>query len=671
MNNRKHLFARTLLLFVIIFATAFLLINCDQKASEVNNNSKNESKVESEPVVSQPEYIPEVEITPTEYLTFTSPTYESFSTNEATVTFKGNVKEGKELKLGDEIITCDEAGNFEKTLDLKYGNNSFTFTVGEESKSFTIYRRYQIISSYTPANAQTYSAGVKLNVSVKAKAGATVTAKFNNQTITLTEKPDQSGSNSTYSGSFTLPSGHFVDRNLGKITFTGVHNGWSESFSSGIITCKKEDVVVDYDPDATPNGGNYINVGSGIIAEIVDFQAETFNGKDTTDKSRPYNNYLPAGTVDYSSASLRTISNDGYKYQMATLRCGRQVYISKRRSPYKDFTVVTKQYVGTLPDHNELSVASFGTQGHHTTLVLDTDWKAPFLFELKDQKYNSNLSVDSVTFNYVDITFCYATVFEGEITIPEDHPLFKEVKIIKNEKTNDYTLRFILKKQGAFYGWDAYYNDQNQLCFKFLNPTKVTEAENEYGADLTGAVILIDVGHGGKVDTGTGGVGKNEDCEKKWNLILAKSIKQELESIGATVYITRETDVEMLSDEKVKMLKNLKPDYCIAIHHDGNASSSLNGFGAYYYQPYSKKAAQIIQNHNSNLTVNGSKIYKNTVLKWHYYFMGRTSVCPVVLTENGYMTNKYDFNNVINMNVNNAKAKAITAGIAEYFLSIQ
>mgnify|MGYP003304305780 CR=1 FL=1 len=45
---------------------------------------------------------------------------------------------------------------------------------------------------------------------------------------------------------------------------------------------KKEDVVVDYDPNATPAGGNYINVGSGIIAEIVAFQAETFNGKTAT-----------------------------------------------------------------------------------------------------------------------------------------------------------------------------------------------------------------------------------------------------------------------------------------------------------------------------------------------------------------------------------------------------
>lgn len=651
----------------IAIGAAFLLIKYGDKLFPYVDCGSYTSETES--IVSQPTDLPIEEITPTEYMTFTAPLYQSFTTNDASLTFKGNVKDGQELKLGNEVITCDENGDFEKTVTLKHGNNTFKFTVGEESKTFTVYRRYIIITSYTPSNAQTYSAGVKLNVLAKARAGATVTAKFNGQTITLTEKADANGGDSTFTGSFSLPSGHFVDRNLGKVTFTGVHNGWSESFSSGNITCKREDVVVDYDPDATPSGSNYINVGSGIICEIVAFQAETFNGNDTADKSRPYNNYLPEGTVDYSSATLRSVNSDGYTHQMVTLRCGKQVYVSKRRSPYKDFTAVTKQYVGTLPDHNELSVASFGIDGHHTTLVLDTDWKAPFTFELKDQAYNSNFTVNNVTFNYVDITFCYATVFEGEIIIPDNHPLFSNVKIIKNE--SDYTLRFILKKQGAFYGWDAYYNDQNQLCFDFLNPTQVTTAENEYGADLTGAVILIDVGHGGKTDTGTGGVGKTEDCEKKWNLILAKSIKSELESIGATVYITRTTDVEQLADYKVKMLKDLKPDYCIAIHHDGNSSSSLNGFGSYYYQPYSKAAAQIMQNHNSNLTVNGSKVYKNTSLKWHYYFMGRSSVCPVVLTENGYMTNTYDFNNIINMTVNNAKAKAITAGIAEYFLSIQ
>lgn len=648
----------------LALGSVFLLIKFGDKLFP----TESQGSYTSEPIISQPTDVPPAEVIPTEYLTFTSPTNENFSTNDAFVIFKGNVKDGKMLKLGEEIITCDEQGNFEKTVNLNYGSNTITFSVGEEVKTFNINRRYVIITSYTPSNSQTYSAGVKLNVSVKAKAGATVTAKLKNETITLTEQIDENGGDSSFIGYFTMPKGHFVDLNLGKIKFTGVHAGHSESFSSGTITCKKENIVVDYDPNATPSGGNYINVGSGIIAEIVAFQAETFGGTDKNDKSLPYNNYLPEGTVDYSSATLREVTTENGRY-LVTLRCGRQIYLEKRRSPYNDFTPVTKQYVGTLPDHNELSVANFGIEGHHTTLVLDTDWKAPFIFELKDQAYNPDRSVSNVTFNYVDITFCYATVFEGDITIPEDHPLFSGVKIIQNQA--DYTLRFFLKKQGAFYGWDAYYNENGQLCFKFLNPTKVVEAENEYGADLTGAVILIDVGHGGKVDTGTGGVGSREDCEKKWNLILAQSIKAELESIGATVHITRTTDVEQLANYKVKLLKDLKPDYCIAIHHDGNKSSSLNGFGSYYYQPYSKAAAQIMQNHNSNLTVNGSKVYKKATLKWHYYFMGRCSVCPVVLTENGYMTNRYDFNNIVNMTVNNAKAKAITAGIAEYFLSIQ
>lgn len=58
---------------------------------------------------------------------------------------------------------------------------------------------------------------------------------------------------------------------------------------------------MDYDPNATPNGGRYMNVGSGYIAEIVEYNAETFDGnvsdaslKDgSVDWSRPTNNYLP------------------------------------------------------------------------------------------------------------------------------------------------------------------------------------------------------------------------------------------------------------------------------------------------------------------------------------------------------------------------------------------
>ena len=596
-------------------------------------------------------------------LTFTSPKSESFTTENDSLTFSGNIQSASSLTLNGEAVECDESGNFTKNVTLNYGNNTFEFKLGDTLKIFRVSRRYVVIKEYSPKASQTYSAGAVLNVTATARTGANVTAKFNGKTVTLTEKSTGGDGFSTFTGNFTLPTGHYVDKNLGKVTFTAKHGGFSESFTSQQITCKREDIVADFDPNATPQGGNYIDVGSGIICEVVAFNAETLNGNDSKDTSRPYNNYLPKGTVDYSSSKFLTVKgSDGYSHRLVKLRCGRQVYLSKRRSPYKDYTIVTKQYVGTLPDHNEISVAGFTNDGSHTKLTLDTMWKAPFDFKLLNQSYNSDFTVSNVTFNYVDITFNYATVFEGDISVNDNHPLFKDVKIIKNK--SDYTLRFILKKQGGFYGWDAYYNDQNQLCFEFLNPVNVSKAENEYGANLSGAKILIDIGHGGKVDTGS--VGRNNVAEKDRNLALGNKIKAELESLGATVYMTRTSDVEQLSDYKMQLLSKLKPDYCIAVHHDGNNASSLNGFGSYYYYPFSKSAAQFMQNRNINLNV-----YKKTTLKWHYYFMGRSSVCPVVLTENGYITNSYDYKNIISDSVNTKKAKAITQGIVDYFLSIR
>lgn len=64
-------------------------------------------------------------------------------------------------------------------------------------------------------------------------------------------------------------------------------------------------------------------------------------------------------------------------------------------------------------------------------------------------------------------------------------------------------------------------------------------------------------------------------------------------------------------------------------------------------------------------------IYKKSTFKFHKYFILRSSVCPVVLTENGYMSNSFDFGNIKNEQINNRKAEAIVKSIAEYFVYIQ
>jgi N-acetylmuramoyl-L-alanine amidase len=343
-----------------------------------------------------------------------------------------------------------------------------------------------------------------------------------------------------------------------------------------------------------------------------------------------------------------------------------QVYTQKRNKPFKENLQIVKEYAGILPDHNEIGIASFDNGTSHTTLTLNTLWKAPFYFNLSPLSYSStsakDFSVSSQSYYYSDITFCYATVLTGEITIPADNPIFSSAQIIQN--ASDYTLRLHLKKTGGFYGWDAEYNENGQLVFEFLNPAKITTASNEYGYDLTGTRILIDVGHGG-IDPGAVSFSSTY-TEAAQNLNLAYKIKAELESIGATVYMTRTDNSTSSVDQKLMLIKQLKPDYCIAIHHNSSNSSSANGFDSYYTNPFARNAAEYVHYYT-----NQSGIYSKASLGWHYYFMSRSRTCPVVLTENGYMSNWSDYSYIIDENTNLQKAKAITKGIAYYFYSIQ
>lgn len=444
----------------------------------------------------------------------------------------------------------------------------------------------------------------------------------------------------------------------------------------------------------TPEGENYEDVGSGYIAEIILVNAETFNGKTNDDYSCPTNNYLPKGTVDYCAAEPVYSNNGNLSY--VQLRSGHRVYVERKIYPPVQYVEVTNRYEGTLPDHNEISVASFQDLGRHTVLTLDCLWKAPFYFDLAPQSYanpdggsDRDFSVTSFTAKYVDITFCYATAFTGEIEIPANHPLFKSAELIQNE--SDYTLRLHLRKTGGFYGWHSYYNEQGQLCFQFLNPAKVTNANNLYGADLTGTKILIDVGHGG-LDGGaevyhcktcnltwtntkkltdkkycpTCGQAVQRYIESELNLSLANALREELESMGATVVMNRYDDTGMDTDTRVEAMLETAPDFCIAVHQNSYADDTrVGGYDSMFFTPFSNMAAKKIQQ-----TVKDTGVYAKTYTKWNVYFMARQAVCPVVLTENGYMTNPDDLNSMIDPTIVQTKAQAIARGIAQYFLEI-
>ncbi len=601
-------------------------------------------------------------------LSITSPQKTDYQSFEKTTQIIGASDPNFPLLLNGEEVKRTKDGYFSLDLDLKVGKNTFTFTHKGTTKTYNVTYRYVVIKDYSPTSALKLDGGSSIIVKATARTGSTVKATLNGKTITLQlTEGEQDSDFSTYSGGITLPSGESKDKNLGNIKFTGTHSGVTESFTGGSITVKKKKVVASSKPNSTgggsnqggggsnQGGGDYAGVGNNLIAEVVKYQTETFDGDVLNDLSQPYNNYLPKGTVDYCSENTIYDTGSGNSYRL--LRYGKRVYTSSSN---------IKTYKGTLPSKNTISLKSLTTSGSHTKLTLKTNWKAPFKLNYLPQKYQSKTgsergTITSATFNYIEITFCYASALSGSFDDISSSPVFSRAQIIKN--TSDYTLRLYLKKTGYFYGWTASYDSSGNLVFEFLNPAKATKANNAYGGRLDSITIAIDAGHGGSDPGAVGAVASLSEANR--NLLLAQKVEAKLKSIGAKVVMTRTSNTSLTSDQRILKVKNAKPNLAVSIHRNSSTSSSANGFGAYYFNPYTKMAADKIKNATAN-----KNTYNREFTSWHVFYMSRISDCPVVLTENGFMSNSTDFTNMKSDPWNDKCADAIVKGIVDYFLAI-
>ena len=591
-------------------------------------------------------------------------------TTEDRLTFQGTSDPTLNLTINGQLVSRDAEGNFSYTVQLNNGNNTFEVAYNGETIVYTAEYRY-VVEYYSPSNAQTYGSGATVFFEVSARTGSTVTAAFNGATITLNEGANQSGFGASegftiYVGEYTLTNLNTTDLELGQITFTATCNGITETYSSGNITCQKSGQVLGSDPSVTPSTGGYQDVGSGYIGEVINYSAETFYYWDNYGYSHPVNNYLPEGTLDYVTTDILTSDNGEETFRI--MRCGYRVF-TKKNNPPAAKTTVLNCYIGKLPDHNEIGFVSMKDAGQYSVMTLDVLWKAPFRLLLETQDYRNpsagngrSYLVSDFTSSYLDITFCYATVFTGDLVIPADNPLFSHATLTQNE--SDCTLRLHFKEAGAFYGWDANYNEKGQLCFTFLNPPKVSKSDNAYGVDLTGITIMLDVGHGGK-DPGASGYTSSgvRYTEAERNLNLSLLIKAELEKMGATVLLNREDNSTRTVDERILMMRTSNVDLLIAVHHNSNSSNSSSGFDSFYYAPFSH-----VVTHKVNNAVKATGLYSSSNVGWHIYYMGRQTYCPVVLTENGYMSNPSDMDAIADQATNVKKAQAIARGIADYYL---
>ncbi|MFP4387083.1 MAG: N-acetylmuramoyl-L-alanine amidase [Alphaproteobacteria bacterium] len=223
-------------------------------------------------------------------------------------------------------------------------------------------------------------------------------------------------------------------------------------------------------------------------------------------------------------------------------------------------------------------------------------------------------------------------------------------------------------------------------------------------------IIIIDPGHGG-IDPGA--VSYNNIYEKDIVLNIAKELKKQLQATNRyQIYMTRESDVFVKLQDRVKFARKHNGDLFISIHADSIRRSDVRGTSIYTLSKKSSDAqtaalarrenqadliagielnieddqvAFILGDFLMNETMNQSKFLANTLVdtmhsqkiktlhnphRYAGFAVLKAPDIPSVLVETGFMSNKSEVRLLTQKQHQQKIATAIHKGINAYFTRI-
>jgi len=187
---------------------------------------------------------------------------------------------------------------------------------------------------------------------------------------------------------------------------------------------------------------------------------------------------------------------------------------------------------------------------------------------------------------------------------------------------------------------------------------------------IKGKIITIDPGHGG---SDPGAVSKKGTYEKTITLSMAKKLKADLVAMGAKVYLTRSTDIDVAGknadDEaelqaRVNIAEKNGSDLFISLHINASVNKKASGISTYYYPKtsYDNKLAKCI---HKQLTSN-FRLTDMGIREANFYVTKRCYM-PAVLMELGFITNAKEEKTISGNWFQNKSMGLIADGIKDYF----
>lgn len=168
---------------------------------------------------------------------------------------------------------------------------------------------------------------------------------------------------------------------------------------------------------------------------------------------------------------------------------------------------------------------------------------------------------------------------------------------------------------------------------------------------LTGIRIFLDPGHGGQAGQSysgspgdPGAIGPTGLREADCVLAIANRVKQQLEAQGATVNMSRSSDVFVSLSGRTAMANALGADRLVSIHQNANANPAPNYTGTHVYTSASansldmaaKTVIELDRYHNIGVVSTNCGIRG---VRQDNFHMVRESAMPAQLVENTFISN--------------------------------
>jgi N-acetylmuramoyl-L-alanine amidase len=208
------------------------------------------------------------------------------------------------------------------------------------------------------------------------------------------------------------------------------------------------------------------------------------------------------------------------------------------------------------------------------------------------------------------------------------------------------------------WGYKVYY-EGSTLVVRLKDAPKINRSR-----PLEGRKITIDPGHGGE---DTGGAGPLRVPEKDIVLAIGLKLEAMLKAKGATVTMTRKTDLEIPLPERSAINDKSGGDVFVSIHAnalpDGANPANSRGSGVYFFQPQSRALANSLL----DALLKAAPEMGNDGVHYQNLAVARPTLTPQVLIETGFLTDKTNLRLLMSEAGQNKLAAGVAAGLEQFF----